>query len=163
LMVAVGVGVLVRWKDTPGKWLAGMLTPVLILSAVLAGVGCLLLDDFQWAVLAVCLLSFWVVLTGVRDLLDKTRHTGLLKGITRHPRATRSYWGMALGNLAIAVCAVGIGLSTQANAERDLRMAPGDLQEEGGYQFVFDGAQHHEGPNYTFDRATVSVLQDGRQ
>ena len=160
LMAAVGVGVLVRWKDTPGKWLAGMLVPVLILSAVLAGIACLLLGDFHWAVLAVCLLSFWVVLTGVRDLLDKTRHTGLLKGITR---MTRSYWGMQLGHLGIAVCAIGIVLSTQQSAERDLRMAPGEMQELGGYQFVFEGAVHHEGPNYTSDRATIRVLEDGKQ
>ncbi|EGH27072.1 cytochrome c-type biogenesis protein CcmF, partial [Pseudomonas amygdali pv. mori str. 301020] len=30
------VGVLVRWKDTPLKWLLGILAPVLVGSAVLA-------------------------------------------------------------------------------------------------------------------------------
>lgn len=160
LMGAMGVGVLVRWKDTPVKWLVGMLMPVLIASAVLGGLASLLLADFHWAVLAVCSLSAWVVLTGLRDLLDKTRHTGLLKGI---PRMTRSYWGMQLGHLGIAVCAIGIVLSTQQNAERDLRMAPGDMQELGGYQFVFEGAKHHEGPNYTSDRATIRVLVEGKE
>ena len=160
LMGAVGVGVLVRWKDTPGKWLAGMLVPVLIASAVLAGLACVALGDFHWAVVAVCLLAFWVALTGMRDLIDKTRHTGLLKGITR---MTRSYWGMQLGHLGIAVCAIGIVLSTQQSGERDLRMAPGDMRELAGYQFVFEGAQHHEGPNYTSDRATVRVLVKGEE
>ncbi|MCY1412956.1 Cytochrome c-type biogenesis protein CcmF [compost metagenome] len=42
-------------------------------------------------------------------------------------------------------------------------MAPGESVEVGGYQFVFDGAQHHEGPNYSADRATVHVLEDGRE
>ena len=36
LMVVMAVGVLVRWKDTPVKWLAGMLMPVLLGSVALA-------------------------------------------------------------------------------------------------------------------------------
>lgn len=36
LMLVLAVGVMVRWKDTPVKWLTGMLTPVLI-GAVLLG------------------------------------------------------------------------------------------------------------------------------
>src|SRR5690606_28355762 len=81
LMLTMGIGVLVRWKDTPVKWLIGMLTPVLIVSAVLGGLGSMLFGDFHWAVLAVSLLSTWVVVAGVRDLFDKTRHKGLFKGM----------------------------------------------------------------------------------
>ncbi|OYW92148.1 MAG: heme lyase NrfEFG subunit NrfE, partial [Pseudomonadales bacterium 32-61-5] len=39
MMLALGVGILVRWKDTPVKWLLSMLIPVLITSAVLGGLG----------------------------------------------------------------------------------------------------------------------------
>jgi cytochrome c-type biogenesis protein CcmF len=160
LMLALGVGVLVRWKDTPLGWLGGMLLPVLVASGVLGGVAALLFGDFHWAVLATCLLAAWVVLVGGRDLLDKTRHKGLVKGIGG---LSRSYWGMQLAHLGIAVTALGVVLSSQYNVERDLRMAPGESVEVGGYTFVFDGAKHHEGPNYTSDRATVHVLEDGEE
>ena len=160
LMLALGVGVLVRWKDTPVKWLAGMLTPVLIGSAVLGGLASVLLGDFHWAVLAVCLLAAWVVLASVRDLLDKTRHKGLFKGMRS---LTRSYWGMHLAHIGIAVCAIGVVLSSQQSAERDLRMAPGESLELAGYRFVFEGAVHHEGPNYTSDKATLRVFEDDKQ
>ncbi len=160
LMLAMAVGVLVRWKDTPMKWLLGMLTPVLIGSAVLGGLASVLLGDFHWAVLAVCLLAAWVVLASVRDLLDKTRHKGLFKGMRS---LTRSYWGMHLAHLGIAVCAIGVVLSTLQSAERDLRMAPGESLELAGYRFVFEGAVHHEGPNFTSDRATLRVFEDDKQ
>ena len=160
LMLALGVGVLVRWKDTPLNWLGGMLLPVLVASGVLGVAAAFLLGDFHWAVLAACLLAAWVVLAGLRDLLDKTRHKGLLRGIAG---LSRSYWGMQCAHLGIAVCALGVVLSSQYNVERDLRMAPGDSVEVGGYRFVFDGAQHHEGPNYTSDRATVHVIEDGEE
>ncbi|WP_455231791.1 heme lyase CcmF/NrfE family subunit [Geopseudomonas aromaticivorans] len=160
LMLALGVGVLVRWKDTPLKWLSGMLLPVLVVSGAFGLLGAWLFGDFHWAVLATCLLAAWVVLAGLRDLLDKTRHKGLLKGIAG---LSRSYWGMQIAHLGIAVTALGVVLSSQYALERDLRMAPGESVEVGGYQFVFDGAQHHQGPNYTSDRGTVHVLQDGRE
>lgn len=160
LLVVMAVGVLVRWKDTPLKWLLGMLAPVLVGSAVLAVLAALLMGDFQWAVLATFMLAAWVLLAGVRDLFDKTRHKGLLRGALG---LTRSYWGMQLAHLGIVVCALGVVLSSQNSAERDLRMAPGESTELGGYVFVFESAKHYEGPNFTSDRGTVRVLHNGAQ
>lgn len=160
LMMVIAVGVLVRWKDTPVKWLVGMLGPVLVGSLVLGVLAAFVLGDFHWAVLAVGCLSAWVLLAGVRDLLDKTRHKGLLKGARS---LTRSYWGMQLAHAGIAVCALGVVLSSQYSAERDLRLSPGESVELGGYRFVFEGAAHHEGPNFTSDKGTVRVLDGDRQ
>lgn len=136
LMLTLGVGIMVRWKDTPVKWLLGMLTPVLITSVVLGGLGSLLFGDFNWAVLAVSLLAAWVVIASVRDLLDKTRHKGLLKGARS---LAPSYWGMHLAHLGLAVCAIGVVLTSHQSSERDLRLAPGESLSLGGYEFVFEG------------------------
>jgi cytochrome c-type biogenesis protein CcmF len=160
LMAVISVGVLVRWKDTPLKWLGSMLTPVLVASVVLAVVATFLHGDFHWSVLAVCLLAFWVILGGVRDILDKTRHKGLFKGL---PGLGRSYWGMQTAHLGFAVCALGVVLTSLGSYERDLRMAPGDSVELAGYRFQFDGAVHHEGPNFISDKGTVRVFDGERQ
>ena len=160
LMLVMAVGVLVRWKDTPVKWLLGMLSPVLLGSVILAIVAALLFGDFHWGVLAVGFLAAWVVLAGVRDVLDKTRNKGLFKGIRE---LNRSYWGMQLAHAGIALCALGVVLSSQYSAERDLRLAPGESIELGGYRFQFEGAEHYEGPNYSSDRGTILVFADGQQ
>ncbi|WP_277962104.1 heme lyase CcmF/NrfE family subunit [Pseudomonas sp. RIT-To-2] len=159
LMVVMAVGVLVRWKDTPLQWLRGMLTPVLIGAVVLAPIGGLLVANFDWAILTVFALAAWVLLAGVRDLFDKTRHKGLVKGARG---LTRSYWGMHVAHLGIAVCALGVVLSSSHSAQRDLRMAPGESMDLAGYHFIFDGAQHYRGPNFTSDRGTMRVSKDGR-
>ena len=159
LMLTLGVGVLVRWKDTPLQWLLSMLTPVLIVAAILGGLGSMLFGDFHWAVLAVCLLSAWVVIAGVRDVLDKTRHKGLFKGVRS---LAPSYWGMQLAHFGLVVCAMGVVLVSQQSDERDLRLAPGESLELGGYRFVFEGAEHFEGPNFTSDKGTIRVF-DGEK
>ncbi len=145
LMAVISVGVLVRWKDTPLKWLGGMLAPVLVASVVLAVIAHLPARRFpHWAVLAVCLLAFWVILAGVRDILDKTRHKGLLKGPAEPgPQLLGACRWRTSG---FAVCALGVVLTSLGSYERDLRMAPGDCVELGGYRFQFEGAVHHEGP-----------------
>jgi cytochrome c-type biogenesis protein CcmF len=160
LMAVMAVGVLVRWKDTPVKWLMSMLAPVLVGSAVLAVIAGFAMADFHWAVLATCLLAAWVLLAGVRDVLDKTRHKGLLKGMRS---LTRSYWGMQVAHLGIAVVALGVVLSSQNSAERDLRLASGESVELGGYMFVFEGAKHVQGPNFTSDKGTIRVLEGGKE
>ncbi|MFG0413608.1 heme lyase CcmF/NrfE family subunit [Ectopseudomonas khazarica] len=160
LMAVISVGVLVRWKDTPLKWLGSMLTPVLVASVVLAAIATFVHGDFHWAVLAVCVLAFWVIFAGVRDILDKTRHKGLLKGL---PSLGRSYWGMQLAHFGFAVCALGVVLTSLGSYERDLRMAPGDSVELAGYRFQFDGAVHHEGPNFISDKGTVRVFDGERE
>ncbi|PYC21132.1 heme lyase NrfEFG subunit NrfE [Aquipseudomonas alcaligenes] len=160
LMLVMAVGVLVRWKDTPVQWLLGMLTPVLVGAVILGFIASWAFGDFHWSVLAVFLLAFWVLLAGVRDLLDKCRHKGLFKGMRS---LSSSYWGMHLAHLGMAVCAIGVVLVSHSSAERDLRLAPGESLELGGYRFVFEGAEHFEGPNFTSDKGTVRVLEDGEE
>ncbi len=160
LMLVLGIGVLVRWKDTPGRWLASMLTPVLVGTVVAAPLAGWLVEDLDWPVLATFALAAWVVLAGLRDVFDKTRHRGLLKGLGG---LGRSYWGMQLAHLGLVVCALGVVLSSNNSAERDLRMAPGETIELGGYRFLFEGAQHFEGPNFISDKGTVRVSREGRE
>jgi cytochrome c-type biogenesis protein CcmF len=42
-------------------------------------------------------------------------------------------------------------------------MSPGDSVEIGGYRFIFEGAEHFDGPNFSSDKGTVRVLQDERE
>ncbi|MDF3936773.1 heme lyase CcmF/NrfE family subunit [Pseudomonas citronellolis] len=160
LMLALTVGVLVRWKDTPTQWLLRMLVPVAIGTVVLGGVATFLYGDLHWPVLAVFLMAFWVILGGVRDFLDKVRHKGLVAGALG---LNRSYWGMQVAHLGIAVCAIGVVLTSQFSAQRDLRMAPGETVELAGYQFAFEGTKHFEGPNFTSDKGTIRVTRDGNE
>ncbi|MBS7326556.1 MAG: heme lyase CcmF/NrfE family subunit [Thiopseudomonas sp.] len=160
LMLALGVGVLLRWKSTPGAWLLKMIAPALLAAAVLSLALTLLAEDFNGAVLVVYFLSFWIVFSAARDIFDKTRHRGLLKGLRS---LSRSYWGMQVGHIGLVICAIGVVLSSHYSIERDLKMNVGDSVELGAYSFRFEGAKHHEGPNYVSDRGVIRVQKNGRE
>jgi cytochrome c-type biogenesis protein CcmF len=160
LMGVLAVGVISRWKDTPVRWLLRMLLPVLVVSVVVALLAVMLHDRFSWAVAGVWLLAAWVLLASLRDIIDKTRHKGLLKGL---PSLGRSYWGMQLGHVGFVVCALGVVLTSVGSVEQDVRMTAGDATEFGGYRFVFEGIKQRQGPNYDAQRGSVRVLRDGRE
>lgn len=160
LMLALGVGVTMRWKNTPVTWLVKMLGPVLLVSAALSLLLTMLADEFNGAVLLVYFLSAWVVFAGLRDMYEKTRHKGFWAGVRG---LSRSYLGMHLGHLGLAVCAIGVVLSSHYSSERDLKMAIGDRIELGKYGFVFEGAEHYEGPNYISDKGTIRVFKGDKQ
>ncbi len=69
--------------------------------------------------------------------------------------------GMLLAHFGFAVFLIGVLLSESLSVTRDVRMAPGQSQNVGGYQFRFDGVIRTRGPNWTADQGTVTVTRDG--
>jgi cytochrome c-type biogenesis protein CcmF len=73
----------------------------------------------------------------------------------------RAFWGMHAAHLGIAITIVGITMVKNYEVERDVRMAPGDTIEVGGYTFRFKGVSDAPGPNYRAARGEVDVSKDG--
>ncbi|MGH8670565.1 MAG: cytochrome c-type biogenesis CcmF C-terminal domain-containing protein, partial [Burkholderiales bacterium] len=80
----------------------------------------------------------------------------------RLARQSRSYYGMQLAHLGVAVFVVGVTLVKGYESERDVRMDVGDSLTQGGYRFVFKGAFELPGPNYAAQRGTIEVLKNER-
>ena len=160
LMLAMGGGAVSRWKQTSLSmmvqqlWLPGVLALVLG-----AGSAWLYAGELKpWVVLGL-VLSWWVVLAGLRDLYNRLRHRReKLKGLSKQ---TRSYYGMVLAHVGVAVTVVGVSLVSVYTEQRDLRMQPGDTLSFRDYTFVFEGSKHVEGPNFTSDQGQIRVLHKG--
>lgn len=73
-------------------------------------------------------LVLWMVFTIAKDVRNKTRNTGLLKGLRKLKPA---YYGMQLAHLGLAVTFIGVALTSGYSAQKDLRMDPGDSAEVG--------------------------------
>jgi cytochrome c-type biogenesis protein CcmF len=59
------------------------------------------------------------------------------------------------------VTAVGITLTSIYSTEKDVRLAPGDTYELGGYSFAFESVSNYRGPNYVASQGTVVASKDG--
>ncbi len=162
LMPFMGIGPISRWKkDSWARWQSELLIPAIV--AVACGVTLPLLYQGNyniWVALAV-VLAAWLVLGLARDLRNRLRNTSSLgKGLRR---LTPSYWGMTLAHLGFAACVIGVVLTSQYSVEKDLKMAPGEVHEVGGYSFRFIEVERVKGPNFTADEARFAVSYEGRK
>ncbi len=164
LALLLGVGHLARWKrDEPGRlmkmlWIAAGLTLVATALASLPAVS----GGHPLVPLGLGLAT-WITLSHLTGLWDRLRHKRGLRGaLADLVGNSRSYYGMLIAHLGVAVLAVGITLVSHFGVEKDVRMSPGSSHEVAGYRFQFDGATQVDGPNYKAWQGRFQVFQGDR-
>ena len=160
LIAMMGLGPIARWKQAsmPDIWVrvrwafASSLVIALLLPFVMG----------KWTPLIALgfMLAFWVISTSFLDLRKRIGKEGTL--IQRLKSQSRSYYGMQLAHLGIAVFVIGVTMVKGYETERDVRMNVGDTVEAGGYTFRFDGITELEGPNYHASRGHVIIKKNER-
>jgi cytochrome c-type biogenesis protein CcmF len=160
IALVVGLGAIARWKQDSlwrllwqMRW-AGAATVVLLVISVV------LMPHFSLAATGGLLLAFWVAGTTLLGLYRRV--AAAKRGAETWKRVPRAFYGMSLAHLGIAVLVVGVSLTTTFSQEEDVRLAPGQSYELGGYHFEFDGVRQVRGPNYTAHQGTVTVTRNGK-
>jgi cytochrome c-type biogenesis protein CcmF len=157
----MGVGPMARWKQASLPELAVRLKWAFALAVV--GALILPLTMGKWTPLASfgLLLALWIVTSSATALVSRLRQSPGA-GIGKKLRAqSRSYYGMLLAHVGVAVFVVGVTMVKSYEAEKDVRLAIGDTVELGGYSFRFDALNEVQGPNYRAMRGTMSVTRGG--
>jgi len=163
LLLCVGLAAVTRWKKTELDLLQQKGFFPAVISLVLALVAPLFLavelswEAYSFGAVFTLLISFWVISMSVADLLSK-----LGGSLTRATKLSGSYWGMLCAHIGLAVCAIGVGLSSIYDVQRDVRMEPGDRAEVSGYEFEFVSLKQIQGPNYTAYRGEIRVESKGQ-
>ena len=160
LAIAVGCGMLLRWKrDSLGdltsrvRWL--------ILSCVVGGMTLpLLMPFYSWAAALGLTLALWTVAMTVLSFIDRMGEKGF--SWERLGKVPAGFYGMSIAHLGIAVFVVGITLTSVYSVEKDIRMAPNDTVDMSGYQFKFQGIKQAQGPNYIAQQGLITVSHEGK-
>jgi len=151
LLVLMGIGPWTNWKNSDllgvikRLWLAGLV-------AVLAGIGIpSMMGEFTWLAGLGFLLAFWVIASGCLQIARQAKAG----------KPTRSFIGMQLAHLGIAVFVIGVTMVGAYQEEKDVRMSAGDTVSVGGYQIQFQGVNVVPGPNYQAMRGTFLLNKNG--
>ncbi len=159
----MAVGPLARWREATLPDLARRLKWALVASFIAAGVT-LAAGGSLLASLGI-LLAAWIAAATVVMLLERTRNAAgpVWQRLARAPRLLpRAEWGMLLAHLGVAVFIFGVTMVKTWEAEKDVKMSPGDTAHLGGYSFRMESMGEVQGPNYVAMKATVKVTRDGR-
>jgi cytochrome c-type biogenesis protein CcmF len=157
LVLALPIGVFSRFKrDSLGRILGLLRWPVVV--GLLAGIATAILEpEAGWVAWAGVAGAGWIMAASVAWPLRRLRGQGSAAGFTRAETA------MTMAHFGLGVFLVGISLTNSTDAEKHLRMEPGDRFELAGYEFVFEGMRGLRGPNYVADEANFLVLRDGKE
>jgi cytochrome c-type biogenesis protein CcmF len=157
----MGIGPIARWKEARLPELATRLKWAFAVSVVTAALLPVIMGKWTPFIAFGVLLAAWVVATQIVTLRSKIRNTAGNTLPVRLSRVSRSYYGMALAHLGIAVFIFGVTLVKGYETERDVRMEVGDTVTIGGYGFRFDGVTEISGSNYQGMRGRIAVSRDG--
>ncbi|MFA5372210.1 MAG: heme lyase CcmF/NrfE family subunit [Sideroxydans sp.] len=160
MVMMMGLGPVARWKhaNLPDIW--QRVRWALVSSMVIAIVLPFIMGEWTPLIALGILLAAWIITTGAVDLRRRMGKEGSL--LQRIKTPTRSYYGMQLAHLGIAIFIIGVTLVKGYETERDVRMDVGDTLAAGGYVFRFDGVTEREGPNYVAAQGRVTVSQDDK-
>jgi cytochrome c-type biogenesis protein CcmF len=159
VLFLMGVGPLARWKHAELPELAVRVKWAFATAVVLAVILPFLLGSWKPLTALGLLLVVWIVATAIIGLKARWKPgTGLLSQLNQ----SRSFYGMNLAHLGVAVVVSGITLVSGYESEREVKMNPGDTVGLKGYTFTFRGAEDLRGPNYVAARGTVEVSRDGK-
>jgi cytochrome c-type biogenesis protein CcmF len=159
----IGVGPLARWKQASLPDLAVRLRWAFAVSMVTALVMPFLMGEWKPWVSFGLLLAFWVIASMAVNLRHRLLSSGKEGLFAKLASQSRSYYGMHVAHLGIAVFIIGVTLVGGYETEKDVRMEIGNTVEVGGYTFRFNGAKKEPGPNYMADIGQLDVLRNGEK
>ena len=157
----MGIGPIAKWKRDSMRDIAFQLRWPALGALALAAFVPLLMGRWSAMVFLGLFLAFWVVITtlaGARTRVAGAGGGSMVKGLGALPR---SYYGMVLAHIGVAVFILGVTISRSYETESDVKMNIGDTTELAGFTFKLTAIKDVTGPNYRAARGGVEVLENG--
>ncbi|MCG8027978.1 MAG: heme lyase CcmF/NrfE family subunit [Candidatus Thiodiazotropha taylori] len=163
LALLMGIGSLSRWKHAEPSLLIKQLKVAFVISVAFGLVSLLpMFSGGNWLVGLGMGLALWVATSHIVNLRDRLKNKKGFNGFWQDFKTGgRSYYGMILAHMGVAMFIVGVTMVSNFGEEHDVRMSPGDVSEIAGYEFRFDGVKRVPGPNYNAHRGSFQVSHNG--
>jgi len=156
----MGIGPIARWKQAALPELAQRLRWAFGVSAATAIILPLLLGHWTPMIGLGLFLAFWIFATSV--YLVYQRLGGSEQSLAARVKSTsRSWWGMVIAHLGIAVFTLGVTIVKGFESEIAVRMQTGDVAHLAGFDFTFEGVTEIQGPNYSSSRGQIRITKNG--
>src|SRR5574343_145759 len=163
ILFLMAAGPFARWKEASISEIARAVRWALVAGVVVA--VALPLIYGRWSALTAMGLFFaaWIVVAALLSFVERVQHTragqSFLSAALKQPR---SFVGMHLAHIGIAVFVVGVTMVNSFQEENDIKMAPGDTTTVAGYSFKFNGVKAVEGANYDAAQGDFDLAAQGR-
>ena len=161
LLVAIGFGMIARWKKDEWLRIWRHARRAAVASLVLGVLLALMLFDMAGAKVGFAiLLGAWILITTGMSFYERIARLRTAGNPLR--TLPGGFLGMCLAHAGLAVTLIGIAVSSNYSVEAHKRMGVGDREELAGYTFELASIHGMPGPNYRATEATVKVYRGDR-
>ncbi len=163
ILFLMGVGPFARWKEASIPEIAKAVKWALAVGVIVAIALPLLYG--QWYAMTALGIFFatWIVVTALLNFIERVQHTRAGRGfLATAASQPRSFVGMHLAHIGVAVFVVGVTMVGSYQDEKDVKMAPGESVDVAGYHFTFNGVKAVEGPNYVAAQGDFDLAVNGQ-
>ncbi|QWE26349.1 heme lyase CcmF/NrfE family subunit [Polynucleobacter sp. AP-Ainpum-60-G11] len=152
LLVLMGIGPWTSWKNSNLVDVIKRLWVAALMAVIAAGLIPFAMGEFTWLSSLGFLLAFWVIASGILQIIRQAKAG----------KPTRSFIGMQLAHLGIAVFVIGVTMVGAYQEEKDVRMLAGESVSVGGYQIQLQSVTAVPGPNYKAMQGTLLLSRNGK-
>lgn len=151
LLVLMGIGPWTSWKNSKLLDVIKRLWIAALVAVIAAALIPFAMGEFTWLSSLGFLLAFWVISSGVLQIIRQAKAG----------KPTRSFIGMQVAHLGIAVFTIGVTMVGTYQEEKDVRMLAGESVSVGGYDIQLQGVSPVPGPNYNAMQGTFLLTRNG--
>ena len=152
LLVLMGIGPWTSWKNSNLLDVIKRLWIAALAAVIAAALIPFAMGEFTWLSSLGFLLAFWVITSGVLQIIRQAKAG----------KPTRSFIGMQVAHLGIAVFTIGVTMVGSYQEEKDVRMLAGESVSVGGYDIQLQGVGAVPGPNYKAMQGTFLLSRNGK-
>lgn len=151
LLVLMGIGPWTSWKNSKLLDVVKRLWIAALVAVIAAALIPFAMGEFTWISSLGFLLAFWVISSGVLQIIRQAKAG----------KPTRSFIGMQVAHLGIAVFTIGVTMVGTYQEEKDVRMLAGESVSVGGYDIQLQSVSPVPGPNYNAMQGTFLLTRNG--
>ena len=158
----MAIGPVSRWRNATLPELALRLKWAAAI-ALVAGIGIpLMLGKLTFWIALGLTLAVWIIAATLSAVMHRLRIAPQLGFAAKIAANSPSFYGMHIAHIGIAVFVIGVTMVKGYEVERDIRMVPGAIAQEGGYEFKFISLGEKAGPNYQAVTGRFEVSRNGK-
>ncbi len=163
VLFLMAIGPFANWKEASIPEILRTLRWAFVVAVVVAIAVPLIYGAWTPLTAIGLLLAAWVTLAALISFVGRVQQTragrSFLSAAFNQPR---SFVGMNIAHIGIAVFVVGVTMVSSFQEEKDVKMAPGETVTVAGYTFTFNGVRSVQGPNYLAAQGDFDLAVNGK-
>ncbi len=151
MAVLLPLGAQMKWHKDQFGTAVKMLTPHLLIAAVLTVVTYFLVNGLNLRATAGVFGGFWIV------------SSSIAQAINYRGKTNAGFVGMTVAHIGVGMFLFAMSMTEHKDIEKDVLLVPGQTTQVAGYDFTFNGVKEVAIENYQSQQGSVFVSHKGKK